>query len=255
MEIIQLSEAQKAEALALAQESLQSSFGAKSISAIISFLKERIGSFEVKGAYEDDRLSGFIIYDRENSRIVFTIVKPGEEGRGTGTALLDAVREEASALHFPRISVNAPKALQTFYQNYGFEETEKPQNEGEAEVQPMEYLLGREYIGKTVTVIIDRPYGSFHPHHPDVIYPLNYGYVNELVSADGEFQDAYVYGLQEPAETFTGIVSGIIYHKDGPSRFIVTRPGEMIDHDEVIEAVAFEEQYYDTRFIWNNELN
>jgi hypothetical protein len=64
-----------------------------------------------------------------------------------------------------------------------------------------------------------------------------------------------VYGPKEPVESFRGVVSGIIYHKDGPSRFIVTRAGEVIDRKAIMEAVAFEEQYYDTRFVWNNELN
>lgn len=30
-------------------------------------------------------------------------------------------------------------------------------------------------IGKTVTVTIDRPLGSYHPEHKDMYYPINYG--------------------------------------------------------------------------------
>jgi hypothetical protein len=29
----------------------------------------------------------------------------------------------------------------------------------------------------------------------------------------------------------------------------------MIDRRAIMETVAFEEQYYDTRFVWKNELN
>ena len=32
-------------------------------------------------------------------------------------------------------------------------------------------------IGPIVTVTVDRPLGSFHPEHPDIHYPINYGYI------------------------------------------------------------------------------
>lgn len=35
--------------------------------------------------------------------------------------------------------------------------------------------LAKSYLGKTVTVKIDRPLGSVHPKHPELIYPINYG--------------------------------------------------------------------------------
>lgn len=254
MKILALDALTKNDALSLAEETLRASFSEQAAAAVVSFLKQRIGSYEVKGAYEEE-LCGFIVYDNESFQILFLCVKPQYQNQGCATALVDEVRKEAGALHIPRLSVNAHGDTEGFYRSYGFEQTAEAVNDGQMKIIPMEYLLGREYIGKTVTVTVDRPYGSFHPHHPDVLYPLNYGYVNELVSADGEFQDAYVYGPKEPVESFTGIVSGILYRKDGPSRFIVTRAGEMIDRDQIIEAVAFEEQYYDTRFIWNNELN
>lgn len=32
-------------------------------------------------------------------------------------------------------------------------------------------------LPSVVTVTVDRPLGSRHPHHPDIVYPVNYGYV------------------------------------------------------------------------------
>ena len=145
--------------------------------------------------------------------------------------------------------------LKKFFEEYGFEQAGDPAEAGDISILPMEYLLGRKYLGRTVTVTVDRPCGSFHPHNPDVLYPLNYGYVDELISEDGEFQDAWIYGPEEPVETFRGCVAGIIYHKDGPSRFIVCRIGEQPDRQAIMEAVAFEEQYYDTRFVWASSIN
>lgn len=52
-----------------------------------------------------------------------------------------------------------------------------------------------EYIGKEVKVIIDRPIGSSHPDYPDHIYLVNYGYVPNTVSGDGEELDCYILGV------------------------------------------------------------
>ena len=41
-------------------------------------------------------------------------------------------------------------------------------------------------IGKTVTVIVDRPLGSYHPKKKDVYYPVNYGYIECVMALDGE---------------------------------------------------------------------
>lgn len=37
-------------------------------------------------------------------------------------------------------------------------------------------------LGMQVTGIVDRPMGSTHPTHTDIVYPINYGYV-EVISA------------------------------------------------------------------------
>ena len=47
-------------------------------------------------------------------------------------------------------------------------------------------------IGRTVTVTVDRPLGSFHPKHKDIYYPINYGYIEGVMAPDGEEQDAYI---------------------------------------------------------------
>ena len=48
-----------------------------------------------------------------------------------------------------------------------------------------------KYLNKTVTVKIDRPLGSKHPDW-DLIYEVNYGYVPNTISGDGEELDCYV---------------------------------------------------------------
>ena len=46
------------------------------------------------------------------------------------------------------------------------------------------------YLGQTVSVVMDRPLGSKHPKH-GFIYPVNYGYIPNTISGDGEELDAY----------------------------------------------------------------
>ena len=38
-------------------------------------------------------------------------------------------------------------------------------------------------IGPIVTVTVDRPLGSFHSEHPDIHYPINYGYIKGTMAA------------------------------------------------------------------------
>ena len=55
-------------------------------------------------------------------------------------------------------------------------------------------------IGRTVTITVDRPLGSYHPEHKDIYYPINYGYVEGIMAPDGEEQDAYILGVDEAVE-------------------------------------------------------
>lgn len=53
----------------------------------------------------------------------------------------------------------------------------------------------KSYLGKTVDIIIDRPMGSAHPKYPEVIYPVNYGYIPDVLGGDGEELDVYLLGM------------------------------------------------------------
>jgi inorganic pyrophosphatase len=53
-------------------------------------------------------------------------------------------------------------------------------------------------------VVIDRPRGSRHPRYPDLVYPLDYGYLAGTQAADGGGIDVWV--GSEPARTVTGVI-------------------------------------------------
>ena len=66
-------------------------------------------------------------------------------------------------------------------------------------------------IGDIVTVTVDRPLGSHHPEHKDMYYPINYGYIEGIIAPDGEEQDAYILGVNEAVERFTGKIIAVIH--------------------------------------------
>lgn len=101
-------------------------------------------------------------------------------------------------------------------------------------------------IGKTVTVTVDRPLGSCHPKHPDLYYPINYGYVAGIMAPDGEEQDVYILGVDVPVETFTGKVLAIIHrYDDVEEKWVVAPEGMVCSKKEIEAAVHFQEQYFD----------
>ena len=100
-------------------------------------------------------------------------------------------------------------------------------------------------FGKSVTVIVDRPMGSRYPEHPDMIYPINYGYVPGVTAPDGEEQDAYLLGVETPAARFTGIVSAAVHRlDDAEDKWIVTPEGCSYTEEEIRETLRFQEQYF-----------
>ena len=72
----------------------------------------------------------------------------------------------------------------------------------------------RIYLNKTLNVKIDRPFGGKHPKY-GFIYPVNYGYIPNTISGDGEELDCYVLGVFEPIK---GRIPGIPQSGKGATR-------------------------------------
>ena len=100
-------------------------------------------------------------------------------------------------------------------------------------------------IGETVKVIIDRPLGTYHPKHKDIYYSVNYGYIPGIIAPDGEEQDAYVLGIDEPLKEFTGIVIAIIHRlNDIEDKFVVVPQGISLTKEEIVRQVKFQEKFF-----------
>ena len=102
-------------------------------------------------------------------------------------------------------------------------------------------------IGKMVTVTVDRKLGTYHPKHKELYYPINYGYISGIMAADGEEQDAYILGVTEPIDTFTGIVIAIIHRNDDvEEKWVVAPQNISFTEEEILKQTLFQEQYFDS---------
>lgn len=105
-------------------------------------------------------------------------------------------------------------------------------------------------IGKIVRVTVDRPLGSYHPKHKDMYYPINYGYIEGIIAPDGEEQDAYILGVNEPVETFTGKIIAIVHRLDDvEEKWVVCPENISYSKEEVMKQIEFQEQYYQSEII------
>ena len=105
-------------------------------------------------------------------------------------------------------------------------------------------------LGKVVKVIVDRPLGTYHPEHKDIYYSVNYGYIEGIIAADEEEQDAYILGINEPIKAFEGKVIAIIHRIDDvEDKWIVAPEGILLTKDEIMQQVAFQEQFFKTEII------
>ncbi|AKB29448.1 Inorganic pyrophosphatase [Methanosarcina siciliae T4/M] len=103
----------------------------------------------------------------------------------------------------------------------------------------------KEYLNKIVHIEMDRPLGSFHPRY-GFRYEINYGFVPNTVSGDGEEIDAYVMGVNEPLEEFDGKCVAIICRSEEDDDKLVVIPEELgdISDEEIIKATYFQEKRY-----------
>lgn len=107
-----------------------------------------------------------------------------------------------------------------------------------------------------VTARIDRPLGSRHPKHPDMIYPVNYGEVVGVPAPDGDWQDVYVLGVDVPLTTFTGRRIAVIYRRnDVETKWVLAPEGMTFIAEEIMAAVHFQEQYFDSYCVLCGEEN
>lgn len=108
----------------------------------------------------------------------------------------------------------------------------------------------KKYLGKIVKVTMDRPLNSLHPKH-GFRYELNYGFIPDTVSGDGEELDAYVIGIDEPVKEFIGKCVAIIHRlNDNDDKLVVvSEEAENIADEEIIVKTMFQEKFFKSEII------
>ena len=108
-----------------------------------------------------------------------------------------------------------------------------------------EKVKSTDFLGKIVTVKMDRPIGSRHPKH-NFVYPINYGFIPNTISGDGEELDAYVIGPTVPLDEFTGRCCAVIHRTNDDDDKLIVVPKEHKDPDDktINETTNFQEKYY-----------
>jgi len=106
-----------------------------------------------------------------------------------------------------------------------------------------------EDLNKKVKVIVDRPLCSKHPEH-EMHYLLNYGYVPNTISGDGEEVDAYIVGEFQPLKEFEGVVIAIIHRKnDNEDKLVVSKYPYKYSKEQIQALVEFQERFFDSEII------
>jgi inorganic pyrophosphatase len=85
-------------------------------------------------------------------------------------------------------------------------------------------------------ITIDRPKGSHHPNYPEIIYPLDYGYLAETTSNDGNEID--VWGGSAKTHELTAIILTVdLYKRDTEVKLLLG-----CSEDEIQTILKFHNQ-------------
>ena len=109
-------------------------------------------------------------------------------------------------------------------------------------------VSGKDFLGKIVTVTMDRPLGSKHPKH-GFVYEVNYGFIPGTLTGDGEPLDAYV--LDEVSrDSYDGFVIAVVLRNDDvENKLVVSDKMEKYTSDEIKRMINFVEKYFESEII------
>lgn len=106
-----------------------------------------------------------------------------------------------------------------------------------------------KYLNQKVPIKIDRQLGTKHPRH-DIYYSVNYGYVEGDLAPDGEEIDAYLLGVFEPVESFTGKCIAVIHRlDDDDDKLIIVPEDKNYSAEQIIALTEFQERFFKSEII------
>ena len=106
-----------------------------------------------------------------------------------------------------------------------------------------------QYLNKILEVKIDRPIGTKYKNY-ETFYPINYGYVPNTISGDGEELDCYILGIYEPLKTFKGKCIAIIHRtNDDDDKLVLAPENKTYTNTEIRALTDFQERYFESELI------
>jgi inorganic pyrophosphatase len=104
-------------------------------------------------------------------------------------------------------------------------------------------MISKEYIGQTVTIIIDSQMGTKHPKL-GYYFPINFGHI------ENSKIEALVIGVFKPIQKFTGKVIAILSENSESKAFLIVAPNGKTYTDEAILALTeFRNNIFDVKII------
>ena len=108
-----------------------------------------------------------------------------------------------------------------------------------------------EYIGKKLEIKIDRPIGSKHPKY-GFIYPVNYGYIQNTTSENGDKVGCYILGVYTLLNSFKGECIAIIHRiDDNDDKLIIVPDGKKFSNKDIRVLTEFQERFFHSEIIRN----
>jgi hypothetical protein len=96
------------------------------------------------------------------------------------------------------------------------------------------------YLGKSISVLVDRPIGS---KDFGCVFPVNCGFIP--INFYGKYVEmtTYILGVETPLHIYKGVAKAVIHRLDEDKDFLVVMPKEVEMTDQQIrQKVSFQEQ-------------
>ena len=113
-----------------------------------------------------------------------------------------------------------------------------------------------QYIGKKVYAKIDRPLGCIpKKEYPNFVEELNYGFIPNTISGDGEELDCYILGIDKPLVDFEGKCIAVIHRiNEDDDKLILVPENFNITINDIKKQVYYSEKYHKS-FVYTNLLD
>lgn len=194
--------------------------------------RKRNQDFNIYGAYLNGKNVGYCYAYTSGAYtcIDSLLVDRHYRHRNIASTLIRYVIERSDRVMLHADEDDYPKEI---YLKYGFRIVDRT----------YEYFKPLKKINDEITVMIDRPMGTWHPEGKNIFYEINYGYVKGLIAPDLEEQDVYVLDENKPCKKAKGRIIAILHRLDDmEDKWVIGSRGHSLE--DIEKSVEFQEKYH-----------